>query len=169
MVVYNQVWGCNHWCVVVVVLSYAIYNMLLLLGKRRVIGSDERTSDLFGAQMWGLEVQMLGPSSYEEPLLSWYHVHIKSRCCHIEYKFSFVNLWFSCEYIIRWWLLILLFMLSFCTTNIFECILTPLLFCLYVDVRLVKILRNKSSSCCELEDGLEAYLHLLYHLSLLVS
>lgn len=28
----------------------------------------------------GLEVQMLGPDSYEEPLLSRYHMHLKLSC-----------------------------------------------------------------------------------------
>lgn len=96
---------------------------------------------LVRAQMRGLEVEMLRLSSYEEPLLSWYHMHIKSRCCHIEYKFVFVNWRLSCEYITYCWLLVLLlFMQPFLilyTTNIFEHILTHLLFYLCVDVRCV--------------------------------
>lgn len=56
------------------------------------------TSDLpqaqkfrFGAHMFGLGVQMPGHDSYEEPLLSWYHMHIESRGYYITHKLAYVN------------------------------------------------------------------------------
>lgn len=144
---------------------------MLLLWKRRVTSLYDGVSDLSGAQMRGLRFQMLGPGSYEELLLSWYHMHIELRCYHISYKFEFVNWWLSCEYITCGWLLLQLFILSFpifCTANILEYTLTPQFF-VCVDGRCAQILRNMSSRCCELEDGLGAHLHLLYHLSLVVG
>lgn len=112
---------------------------------------------------------MLEPNLYEELLLSWYHMHIVLRCCHIAYKLAFLNWWLLFQYITCWWLLMFLLRPSFlilCNTNIFESMLTPLLFYLYVDVRCVQIPRNMSSSCCELEDSLGAHLH--FTLSLII-
>lgn len=69
--VYSQIWGCSHFCVVVITLLYAIHHILLLLWKRRVTSSDRwfvvcpNLNVGLRAQMLGLEVQMLEPSSYE--------------------------------------------------------------------------------------------------------